>query len=161
MAEGDTESAIGATWDTAKAHPWLIGGALAAVVLALWYFGRAKAPATPPQFSFSYGPSDAQVRAGTALAIAQHADTTQLAMAGIQKDVASSYYDYLTNTSDNQAAVQFNHDFYNTLQVSDRDQASIINARTNTDYLLRLNAQQNDLAAVLSTRPGFYGSNSQ
>jgi hypothetical protein len=103
MAE---ESVIGATWAEAKLHPYLIGGAVAVLAVLIWYMSRPSPAATPQNFSFSYGPSDAQVRAGTALQIAQQADTTSLAMAniqaGVQSQTAQDYFSYLTTNSANQ-----------------------------------------------------------
>lgn len=169
MAE---EGVVGATWQEATAHPYVVGAAVAGLVIIFWWLGRAKAPAsTPQQFAFSYGPSDAQVRAGTALQIAQQTDQTQLGLAQIQSgtDLAQidagvttskDYYDYLTSnsannlslgiTQSNNSAQVANWDtFYGSLRDQSQIQASIINNQITTAAQLQLNAQQNNLAALL------------
>lgn len=98
MAE---EGVVEATWTEAKAHPYIIGGAVVVLVALLWYLGKPAPAATPPHFSFSYGPSDAQVLAGTQLAIAQQADTTALTKANISAGVDNNYFNYLTQASSN------------------------------------------------------------
>lgn len=103
MAE--EEGVAGATWEEFKAHPYIIAGAVGAVVILLWYASRAKPGAQPQQFAFSYGPSDAQVAAGTKLAIAQHADQTALSMATLQstdnQKAEGDYFSYLTGANNN------------------------------------------------------------
>lgn len=106
MAE--EEGVVGSTWEEFKAHPYIIAGAVGAVVILLWYASRAKPGATPQQFAFSYGPSDAQVQAGTQLAIAQQADQTALSVATLQTTAgthnADSYFSYLTGANNNSLA---------------------------------------------------------
>lgn len=168
------EGVVEATWTEAKAHPWLIGGAVVALVAFMWWAGRSKAPAdTPQHFSFSYGPSDAQVRAGTALQIAQQADQTQLGLAqigattslglagidaGTQTTTAKDYFDYLTTSSNNNATIAFNNDYFGGLANADRDQASIVNNQIMTAAQLQMNAQHNDLIALLSSRNQITGA---
>lgn len=105
MAEG--EGVVSATMETARAHPaWVVGGVVG-LVAVLWLVSRKKAK-EPQAFSFNYGPSDAQVQAGTQLAIAQQADQTQVTLANINATASSaavsSYFDYLTNHSKDQLA---------------------------------------------------------
>lgn len=113
MAE--EEGVAGSTWEEFKAHPYIIAGAVGAVVILLWYNSRAKPGATPQQFAFSYGPSDAQVQAGTQLAIAQQADQTALNVATLQSGIAgqqisadstaaTDYFSYLTGANNNSLA---------------------------------------------------------
>jgi hypothetical protein len=96
---------IEATWDGFKSHPWLIVGGVGAVALLIWYTSRGSGTAAPQNFAFSYGPSDSQVAAGTALQIAQAGDQAALANATIQAGtattVAGDYYNYLSNNSSN------------------------------------------------------------
>lgn len=114
MAE-EAEGVVGSTWEEFKAHPYIIAGAVGVVVILLWYNSRAKPGATPQQFAFSYGPSDAQVQAGTQLAIAQQADQTALSVATLQSGIAgqqitadsaaaTDYFGYLTGANNNSLA---------------------------------------------------------
>lgn len=144
MAE---EGVVEATWTEAKLHPWLIGGAVAAIVLVLWWNGRAKTQ--PAQnFTFSYGPSDAQVQAGTALAIAQQADQTNLAKATIQAGTDQDYFNYLATASNNNSTNQFNADFFNAQVASGQTSAGIVE-----------NAQ-NNAAALAAAQGGTQGASS-
>lgn len=136
MAE-EAEGVVGSTWEEFKAHPYIIAGAVGAVVILLWYASRAKPGATPQQFAFSYGPSDAQVQAGTALAIAQQGDQTALSVANLQAGIAgqeiaansniagqqitansgaeNDYFNYLINATNTAGAVAHDTNFYNAL----------------------------------------------
>jgi hypothetical protein len=106
-------SLIGETVDTVEKYPWWIAGGVAAL-LALWWWlspsGTAKGNGTPPNFQFSYGPSDANVAAGTQLAIQQGHDQTQMSMATLnaqtQGQAAGDYYGYLTTNSANNKDIQ-------------------------------------------------------
>jgi len=104
-----TEGVIGNTVGEFKAHPWLIGGAFVALVLLIWFLKSGKT-STPQSFNFSYGPSDAQVLAGTQLSIAQQADQTQLAIANLQATngatTTNDYFNYLTQANNNATAIQ-------------------------------------------------------
>lgn len=148
MAE---EGVFEATWTEAKAHPYVIGGAVVLLVLALWYFGTSKsAGSTPQQFAFSYGPSDAQVQAGTALQIAQQADATQLAAAniaaGLQTTGTNDYFNYLTQANNNATNLQQQSTFENAETASS---LGTLSAQTQ----IQINAQNNSaaLAALQST----------
>ena len=115
MAEGIVEDTV----EEFEAHPWLwIGGfvAIAGVIIYLKYAGSSSAA---QNFTFSYGPSDAQVAAGTDLAIAQGQQNTALAIANsnntAQTTEAGDYFGYLTNNSTNSAnvALATNNESYN------------------------------------------------
>jgi hypothetical protein len=109
------EGVIDSTVTEFKAHPWLIGGGIAALVVLFYFLSGSGKTSAGQDFKFSYGPSDAQVQAGTALAISQQQDTTALALAGMsataqanttaaQTTVAGQAFGYLTNASANQLA---------------------------------------------------------
>lgn len=93
-----------ATVGAAERHPYLIVGGLVAVIGLFWYLSSgSKTAASPSAFTFSYGPSDAQVAAGTALQIAQTQGQTASSVAATQgataTSVAADYYSYLTKHS--------------------------------------------------------------
>jgi hypothetical protein len=108
MAEG----VIDATVEEARRHPYLVVGGLVAAVAVLWYLSGSSAAPAGQNFTFSYGPSDAQVLAGTQLAIAQQADQTAVTLAGMQTTaqtgIAQDYFGYLTNNSANTLAAVVN-----------------------------------------------------
>jgi hypothetical protein len=94
------------TVDMAERHPFWVAGGFVAIVLLI-VFAKGSGTSTKPQnFTFSYGPSDAQVLAGTQLQIAQAADQSAISAATIQADtttkVANDYFNYLTGNSANQ-----------------------------------------------------------
>jgi hypothetical protein len=147
------DSVIDATLTEAKAHPyWIVGGVLALVGL-IWFASSAKKAAPAGPFSFTYGPSDSQVRAGTALAIAQAGDQTALQLgtlqAKTQADTAQSYFGYLTTNSANGVT---------TAQASDAA-AVTINAQNNNTALgtagyatqVAMHGQDTALAGLYST----------
>ncbi len=98
---------VEATEGAFSRHPFLWGGGFLAVVVLLYvYSGSSKSPNSAAQsFNFSYGPSDAQVVAGTQLQIAQvqaNAQSSQLATQTASNDlIAQDYFGYLTNNSAN------------------------------------------------------------
>lgn len=148
MAE--EEGVVGSTWEEFKAHPYIIAGAVGAVVILLWYASRAKPGATPQQFAFSYGPSDAQVQAGTQLAIAQQADQTALNVATLQSGIAgeqitansaaaTDYFGYLTGANNNSLAA-----------LKDSDATGItINAANNNALIT--NTASNNATSITNT----------
>lgn len=100
------EGVISATTTELGRHPYLIIGGVVAVVALLYVASSArKTPAAPQNFSFSYGPSDAQVLAGTAQQIATQQGQTAVSLANIQATTstaeAGDYFNYLTNNSAN------------------------------------------------------------
>jgi hypothetical protein len=105
MSEGGV---LTATVSTAKRHPWLIGGGFLALVLLLYVFGRSKTVPAPASFQFSYGPTNAQIQAGTQLAIAEHEDQTRVSLANTSAGIYSDYFDYLSSSgkANNTASVQ-------------------------------------------------------
>jgi hypothetical protein len=115
MAE---EGVISATVEGAERHPfWIVGGVLG--LLAVFWLvsrGSTSTTTTPQNFQFSYGPSDAQVQAGTALSISQAQDQTALSIAGLnatnqqalattsataQTGIYGQYFNYLTASGAN------------------------------------------------------------
>ena len=86
MAE---EGVVEATWTSAKAHPWIVGGAVLALVGLFWYMSSSGGSASSGQnFSFSYGPTNAEVLGNDALQAQQATDQ-------MQASVAQSYFQYL------------------------------------------------------------------
>jgi hypothetical protein len=110
-------SVLEATEQEFSAHPWIIGGAVAALVILLMVTHKSSTTSTPAaSFSYNIGPSDAQVQAGTSLAIAQGADQTALAIANTQATTAAgqqsstagimgNYFNYLTAAGQQQVAL--------------------------------------------------------
>lgn len=134
MADGVIDSTI----EEAKAHPWLVVGGFVALAALLWYLSGPKATA-PQSFQFSYGPSDAQVKAGTALSIAQAGNQAALSAAQIgattQEHVYDSYFGYLTNAGNNaatQAATVASYAFQ-TAQAADSANVEINRANNVTN----------------------------
>jgi hypothetical protein len=120
------EGVIGATVEETKRHPVLIVGGLLALLGVVWLVSRGSSggsTTTPQNFSFSYGPSNAQLQTQTALAISQNNDqtavslaniaaasqqtmattaaTNQQALASTQAGVYSNYFNYLTTSGAN------------------------------------------------------------
>lgn len=93
------------TTGMAERHPYWVAGGFVAIVLLIVLM-RGGTSTKPQNFTFSYGPSDAQVLAGTQLAIAQAGDQSAITAATIQADtttqVAHDYFSYLTGNSANQ-----------------------------------------------------------
>jgi hypothetical protein len=95
------------TIEEVKSHPWIFVGGFAALVVLILYLKRGSSAGQ--NFTFSYGPSDAQVAAGTQLAIAQQADQTSLAQSTLAATTASTeygdYFSYLTQQGNNSVAI--------------------------------------------------------
>lgn len=104
-----TEGVVSDTAHMAGKHPFWIAGGVVGLVLLFWLLSSGKTPAAPQAFTYSYGPSDAQVQAGTALAIQQAAGQSAVAIAGIQADASKAvngdYFNYLATNSTNQVDV--------------------------------------------------------
>jgi hypothetical protein len=96
-----TESVIEATTDQFKSHPYLWGGLLIGIVAVVYFSSGKKTTAAPATFSYSYGPSDAAIAAGTALSIAQTNANAQVSMAAsdttAKTAIYSDYFGYLKN----------------------------------------------------------------
>lgn len=103
----DEPGIVESTITEAKAHPWLIGGAIVAAVLALYLISRGSS-SKGTSFTYSSGPSEAQINANTALAVTQQKDQTALGLAKINADstasTAQNYFSYLTTASANALA---------------------------------------------------------
>lgn len=101
-----SEGVLSATTEQFEAHPYVWGGVLLGVVAVVYLYSKSgKTTAAAQSFNFSYGPSDAQVVAGTQLQIAQVNANAQASMAASNNSaattVAGDYYSYLTNASAN------------------------------------------------------------
>jgi hypothetical protein len=100
-------SIMGETVATVEKYPWWIAGGVVALLAAWWLFtpsGTSNAKGGAPQnFTFSYGPSDANIAAGTQLAMQQAKDQTDVSVAtlnaDLNRDVAGDYFGYLTTHS--------------------------------------------------------------
>lgn len=112
MSDGVLETTIA----DAKAHPWLIGGAVVGLVAIIWLLSSGSS-SKPQSFQFSYGPSDAQLKAGAASHIADVQAQTQVSMAHILSDAGAAhdasqagiyhdYFGYLATSSALAAGVQ-------------------------------------------------------
>lgn len=126
MSEGVVDSTV----EEVKAHPWIFIGGFVALAGLLWYLSGPKATA-PQAFTFSYGPSDAQVKAGTALAIAQAGNQTAISAQQIQsttqEHVYDDYFSYLTTAGNNattQASTAASYAFQ-TAQAADNTAVTI------------------------------------
>lgn len=100
---------FGDLWEQVKAHPLIWGGAVIVVIGALYLFTKSSSSAgTTQQFAFSYGPSDAQVAAGTQLQIAQvqanAATSIASSNATANQAAVGDYFSYLTTNSANALA---------------------------------------------------------
>jgi hypothetical protein len=90
MAE---EGVITSTWDSAKSHPWIVGGAVVALVAIFYLASGSKSGGTSTaSIKYNIGPSDAAIAASDQL---QATQSTNM----MQASVASSYYDYLAKNS--------------------------------------------------------------
>ncbi len=150
MADG----VISATVGEAKAHPWLIGGSVLAIVVLVWVMSRGSSTPAAANFSFSSGPSDSQVTAGTNLAIAQAADQTALSgatlTANTQTALASDYYGYLANAGQTAASTTATNDSY-ALQTTQDNNATALAGLTSTNATnYAINATTSGNAAMVS-----------
>ena len=135
------DGVVGSTMTEFKRHPvWIVGGVVVLVVLFLVLSGGKKTAASPQAFSFSYGPSDAQVQAGTALAIQQSAGQTQLALAGINASTSTaetqSYIGYLANNSANALAATQANDMTAVDENTTNNQTAVAASNNNLTALL-------------------------
>ena len=94
-----------------KAHPWLIGGSIVGLVLLFYLLSGSKKTATPASlgnFTYSIGPTDAQLAAQTSQANQTAADQTAVSLANIQATanttLGQSYFQYLATNSANNVA---------------------------------------------------------
>ena len=100
MVEGVLEDTV----DEFKAHPWIWGGVALAAIALVWFVSSSSSAssASGGNFTFSYGPSDANVAAGTQLAISQAADQTAVninnAKLAASTSVAGDYFNYLATS---------------------------------------------------------------
>ena len=101
-----TDGVVDATEQTFKSHPFLIGGGLLAVVVLFYVLSKPKAAATS-NFTFSTGPSDAQIQAGTAQQIATQADQTAVTLANINAGAYVQGQQYSSATALGVAADQY------------------------------------------------------
>lgn len=140
MSEGVVESTV----DEAKRHPWLIVGGFVALVLVIYLASGKKAT---PAFRFSYGPSDAQVLAGTQLAIAQAQDQTKVSLMGQLAGVYHDYFGYLATNSANTLDAYKAQDAANVLMNAQNNQAATAQSESH-DYTTGVLATINANAAV-------------
>lgn len=103
MAEG--EGVIDATVTEFRAHPWIIGGSVLALVGLIWYVSAGKHGTAVQQFTYQSGPTAAQIEANAAIGIQQGINQTAISQAQIAAGVTGNYFDYLTQNSANQTAV--------------------------------------------------------
>lgn len=137
MAEDLAEATVGQF----KRHPWIWAG-IAVVIIGGLFLLKGSGSQAASSYTFSYGPSDAQVAAGTQLQIAQAADQTatnmQTAQLAAQQSEVGDYLSYLTtNSANNLSATQNNNAV--TLQAL-ADQTTLgLNAYTNEYYTQQAN----------------------
>lgn len=129
-----SEGVIDSTVEEVKAHPWIFVGGFVVLAGLLWYLSGPKATA-PQSFNFSYGPSDAQVKAGTALAIAQAGNQTAISAQQIQsttqEHVYDDYFGYLTTAGNNATTQQATAASYAYQTAQAADNAAVDINRTN------------------------------
>jgi hypothetical protein len=93
--------------DGVENHPYLTIGGFAGLLGVLYLMKRKSAK--PAQFQFTYGPSDTNIKAGTALAIAQAGNQSALSRATLQADTAKTvyqdYFGYLAGVNNNNLAL--------------------------------------------------------
>jgi hypothetical protein len=135
------------TVDEVKSHPWLfIGGFAVLVVIILWM--KRGSSSAGQNFTFSYGPSDAQVAAGTQLAIAQQADQTSLAQSTLAASTASTvygdYFSYLAQQGNNAVTVNQSNNNLAADNANIGYQENLYD--TNASYLSHLNDNVTSLA---------------
>jgi hypothetical protein len=142
------------TVDMAERHPFWIAGGFVAIVLLI-VFAKGSGTSTKPQnFTFSYGPSDAQVLAGTQLQIAQAADQSAISAATIQADtttkVSNDYFNYLTGNSANQLTAVTGAQSVQRLALN--DSANVANNQITTAGNVATGAQGVQKAQIAATQ---------
>lgn len=99
------------TWDWMKSHPYLAGGVVAAVVIAVLYMtgwfsrGSRSSTSSDPTMTAYYAAEAASAQSGNQLAIAQDAFASQVAIAQINADVTKSGFDNRASLADTAARV--------------------------------------------------------
>lgn len=145
-----------------RAHPWLILGGIVAAGALVWYLSAGSKSSAPQQFSFSYGPSDAQLQAGTQLAIAQGAQQTAVSLAGIQATnnatlattqagTYSNFFNYLTTAGNAQTTAATATANYGYLTAQANDAATIAVNQSNNSVALALGTQSNNNQTFLES----------
>jgi hypothetical protein len=94
---------VNATVTEFKRHPYIIVGCVVALVLII-ALSRGSGASKAQNFSFSYGPTDAQMKNQTALAVSENANQTAVSIAGIQAQTYGDYFSYLTSAGNTQAS---------------------------------------------------------
>jgi hypothetical protein len=146
------ETGIETAVDGAKSHPWLVVGGIGAAVLLFWALSGSSAKST--NFTFTAGASDAQIRAGTALAIAQAGNQTDISKANIASTNLKSVLDYLTSSGNSQtaAAVQIAGIGASTDLSKAQLSAGVANNQIAAGQVLGLGSQQTQLALGLGSQ---------
>jgi hypothetical protein len=93
-----SEGVVESTKTMFARHPWIFGGGLVALIVVLYVFSGSSKQKNPQNFTFSIGPTDAQLKNQTDLAIAQGNNQTAVSLAGIKSGIADDYFDYLTTS---------------------------------------------------------------
>ena len=167
MAEGIIDDTV----EVVERYPvWILGGVLAAVLL-FWWLSGSSAPANAGQpFTFSYGPSDAQVTAGAAEQVAQtqamRDATVAQTQATAETGIYGGYFDYLaTNSANSLAATQSTNDVTQALGLAGiQGQTDIASAQAAASAAASAAVQVANANAISQTNQAYWaaqGVNSQ
>lgn len=147
-----------ATKDAFEEHPYIVIGGVAVGVLAIFYLkNRGGSGQQPANFTFSYGPSDAQVKAGTDLAIAQAGNNAALAAANLKATtdttIAGDYFGYLTGANGNAAALGLAQTAASVdiTQANDAAQIAVAQGNNATQLAVAQGAQKTSLLQTLAS----------
>jgi len=142
-------SVIEATEQEFSAHPYIIGGSVAALVLIIYLSSRKSSGGQTASFSYNLGPSDANIQAGTQLAIAQLQAQQASAQTAAATTAAGDYFSYLTSNSLNQLNAVQNTNGTALLMNYNNNSTSMANTIQNNNLAQAENG--NALAAVENT----------
>lgn len=144
-----SEGVVTATVDQVKTHPYIWGAIIFVVLVGVYFLsGKSSSGGQTQAFNFSYGPSDAQVAAGTALQIAQvnaNAQSAQIAQqTTTANEIAQTYFGYLTNNSANALTATQDQIAANVaINGQNVNSSTYIAGLQSNDQLAQIAAQQN------------------
>jgi hypothetical protein len=140
----DITGEIGSSFD--KHWPYYVGGFIAvAIIVFLYLKGKTSSSGTVSNFTYSDGPTDAQIAAGTAQQDQQQADQTAVSLANINATASttntSTFASLLATNSANSLSAINSDNATAEQQDEEAGNVSLINTVNNDDTQLRLNEQ--------------------
>jgi hypothetical protein len=146
----DIEDSVSAHW------PYYLGGFIAVLVFVYLYYSSAgsKSSGGTSNFTYSIGPSDAQIAAGTAQQNQLQADQTAVSLANINATAstaeAGDYFNYLTTNSANQLSAVTNTNATQLAAVTNTNSTGLAETQASDSTALAAAGYQNQIASLTS-----------